>query len=161
MRTSSKGFVSSEAVALVVALFFACLVFLVVGYSVSDDTKHDSKHKAVIYRLKNHHIVMKDDGGRWWEYVLKNNDIDFDIPVLPSGEMKLPSGGSWRQATQEEEEEVESETEATEQTSVDESSDGAPDGSGNVGGDSGGNSGSGSDSSSDGGDGGGGGDGGD
>lgn len=158
MRTSNKGFVSSEAVALVVALFFACLVFLVVGYSVNDDTKHDSKHKAVIYRLKNHHIVMKDDSGRWWEYVLKNNDIDFDIPVLPSGEMKLPSGGSWRQATQEEEEEV-SETESTEQTSVDESSDGAPDGSGNVGGDSGGNSGS--DSSSDGGDGGGGGDGGD
>jgi hypothetical protein len=113
----------------------------------------DTRHKATVYKLKNHHIVMKDDNGKWWEYILKNGtDIDFDVPYNDRGEMVLPSGGDWRPATQQEEEEVTVEGEATnaEETSVDENDAGAPDGAGDVGGDSGGDSG--------GGDGGGGGD---
>lgn len=106
--------------------------------------KGDTRHKATIYKCKNHHIVMKDDQGKWWEYTLKNADLDFDIPFNPRGEMVLPSGGSWRAATLQEEEEVTVESEATnvEQTTVDEATadDGAssPDGAGDVGGDSGG-----------------------
>jgi uncharacterized membrane protein YgcG len=122
--------------------------------------KSDTRHKATIYKTKKHHIVMKDDQGKWWEYVLKNSDIDFDIPFNSRGEMVLPSGGSWRAATQQEEEEAETEATNAEETTVDEATadDGSssPDGSGDVGGDSGG---SGGDSGGDGGGDGGGGDG--
>ena len=51
---------------------------------------------------------MQDDQGKWWEYVLKNMDIDVDIPFT-GGELKLPSGGSWRAATKAEEEEIDKE----------------------------------------------------
>jgi uncharacterized membrane protein YgcG len=116
----------------------------------------DSRHKATIYKTKKHHIVMKDDRGRWWEYTLKGmSDVDFDIPFNPRGEMVLPQGGGWRPATIQEEEEVTVEAQATnaEETTVDETDAGAPDGTGDVGGDSGGGAG---DSGGDGGDGGGG-----
>jgi uncharacterized membrane protein YgcG len=104
--------------------------------------KGDTRHKATIYKLKNHHIVLRDDQGKWYEYVLKNSDIDFDIGWNPRGEMVLPPGGSWRPATIQEEEEAQTEATNAEETSVDEATadDGAssPDGSGDVGGDSGG-----------------------
>jgi hypothetical protein len=112
----------------------------------------DTRHKAKVFKLKNHHIAMVDDQGKWWEYVLKNADVDFDIPTSTSGEMKLPSGGSWRPATQQEEEEVTEETVQTEDTTVDETDAGTPDGAGDVGGDSGGaDSGDGGDGGGDGG----------
>lgn len=104
----------------------------------------DTRHKAKIYKIKNHHIVMQDDQGKWWEYVLKNMDIDVDIPFT-GGELKLPSGGSWRAATKAEEEEIDEATNE-EETTVDESTNDAgasPDGSGDVGGDSGGGDGGG------------------
>jgi uncharacterized membrane protein YgcG len=116
----------------------------------------DTRHHAKIYKLKNHHIVMQDDQGKWYEYVLKNADIDFDIGWNPRGEMVLPQGGSWRPATVEEEEEAQTEATNVEETTVDETDAGAPDGAGDVGGDSGGGADGGADG---GGDGGGGGDG--
>jgi hypothetical protein len=122
----------------------------------------DTRHKATIYKLKNHHIVLKDDQGRWYEYKLKNTsgqfdvDINFDIPWNSKGEMTLPRGGSWCAATEEEEEEVTVEGLATnaEDTTVDETDAGAVDGAGDVGGDDGGAGGDGGDGG--GGDGGGG-----
>jgi hypothetical protein len=116
----------------------------------------DERHKAKIYKTKKHHVVMKDDHGKWFEYTLKGLDIDFDIPWNSRGEMVLPRGGSWRAATLEEEEEVTVEGQATneEDTSVAEGDDGAPDGAGDVGGDDGG-AGDGGDGGGDGGDGGG------
>jgi hypothetical protein len=107
------------------------------------DGRHDTRHKATIYKTKQHHIVMKDDQGKWWEYTLNNLDIGSDVPYNSRGEMVLPSGGSWRAATQQEEEEVTVESQATnaEETTVDETDAGSPDGSGDVGGDSGGDSG--------------------
>src|ERR1700693_6112589 len=80
----------------------------------------DERHKAKVYKTKKHHVVMKDDRGKWYEYTLKGLDIDFDIPFHRRGEMVLPSGGSWRPATLEEEEEVTVEGQATneEDTSV-------------------------------------------
>jgi hypothetical protein len=121
------------------------------------DGRQDTRHKATIYKTKQHHIVMKDDQGKWWEYTLKNLDIDFDIPFNPRGEMVLPSGGSWRAATPREEEEVTVESQATnaEETTVDETDAGSPDGSGDVGGDSGGDAGGGDAGGDGGGDGGG------
>jgi hypothetical protein len=100
---------------------------------------------------------MRDDQGKWWEYTLKNLDIDFDIPFNTRGEMVLPQGGSWRAATLQEEEEVTVESQATnaEETSVDETDAGSPDGSGDVGGDSGGDAGGGDAGGDGGGDGGG------
>ena len=135
-------------------LLFAVFVVVVTCVGCNE------RHKATIYKTKKHHIVMKDDRGKWWEYTLRNMDIDFDIPWNSRGEMVLPRGGSWRPATPEEEEEVTVEAEATnaEETTVDETDAGAPDGAGDVGGDSGGEGG---DSGGDGGGDGGGGDGGD
>src|SRR5579871_2279404 len=80
----------------------------------------DERHKAKVYKTKKHHIVMKDDRGKWYEYTLRGLDIDFDIPFNSRGEMVLPRGGSWRPATIEEEEEVTVEGQATneEDTSV-------------------------------------------
>jgi len=100
----------------------------------------DTRHHAKLYRLKNHHIVLEDDKGKWWEYIVKNADIDFDTTFTPKGELLLPQGGSWRAATEEEEDEVTVEGLATnvEETTVDETDAGAVDGSGDVGGDSGG-----------------------
>jgi uncharacterized membrane protein YgcG len=141
----------------------AKLLLLIFGLTLTlAACKSDVRHKAVIYKTKKHHVVMKDDKGKWWEYTLKNVDIDFDIPFNPRGEMVLPQGGSWRMATIEEEDEVTLEGQATnaEETTVDEATDAsgvdAPDGAGDVGGDSGGDGGAGGDG---GGDGGGGGDG--
>ena len=117
----------------------------------------DERHKAKVYKTKKHHIVMKDDHGKWFEYTLNNLDINFDIPWNSRGEMVLPRGGSWRAATLEEEEEVTIEGQATneEDTTVSEGDDGAPDGAGDVGGDSGGEGGdAGGDGGGDGGDGG-------
>jgi hypothetical protein len=113
----------------------------------------DERHHAKIYKTKKHHIVMKDDKGKWFEYTLKGIDIDFDIPFNSRGEMVLPRGGSWRPADLEEEEEVTEQGQATneEDTTVSEGDDGAPDGAGDVGGDSGGEGGDGGDGGGDGG----------
>jgi uncharacterized membrane protein YgcG len=139
----------------------AKLLLIIFGLTLTFTAcKNDVRHKAVIYKTKKHHVVMKDDQGKWWEYTLKNLDIDFDIPFNAHGEMILPRGGSWRMATIEEEDEVTLEGQATnaEETTVDEATadDGAssPDGAGDVGGDSGGDGGAGGDGG--GGDGGGG-----
>lgn len=121
----------------------------------------DTRHKATIYKLKNHHIVLKDDSGRWWAYKLADTagkfdvGVQVDIPFNARGEMVLPKGGGWRGATQEEEEEVTVEGMATnaEQTTVDETDAGSVDGAGDVGGDDGGSD-SGGDSGGDSGDGG-------
>jgi uncharacterized membrane protein YgcG len=119
-------------------LFLLCTALMFLGSCAGCDTRH----KATIYKLKNHHIAMKDDQGKWYEYVLKNMDIDYDIGWNNRGEILLPSGGSWRPATIQEEEEAETEATNAEETSVDEATaeDGSssPDGSGDVGGDSGG-----------------------
>lgn len=116
----------------------------------------DTRHKATIYKLRNHHIVMKDDQGKWYEYVLKGlNDVDFDIPFNSRGEMMIPQDGSWRPATIQEEDEAQTEATNAEETSVDEATaeDGAasPDGTGDVGGDSGGSDSGGADGGGDGG----------
>jgi hypothetical protein len=135
-------------------LFFIFALTLTLGAC-----KGDTRHKATIYKTKKHHIVMKDDQGKWYEYVLKGvSDVDFDIPFNPRGEMVLPAGGSWRRGVliQEEEEVTQSKAQATnaEETTVDETDAGAVDGAGDVGGDDGG---AGGDSGgADGGDGGGG-----
>lgn len=116
----------------------------------------DVRHKATIYKTKQHHIIMKDDQGKWWEYVLKGvSDVDFDIPFNPRGEMVLPQGGSWRPATIQEEEEVTVEALAinVEETTVEETDAGAVDGAGDVGGDSGGADSGAGDGGADGGDG--------
>jgi hypothetical protein len=125
----------------------ACFVGLIVIAGKGCNTVHHAK----IYKLKNHHIVMKDDRGKWWEYTLKGVDIDFDIPWADTGNFtpRLPAGGSWRAATQEEEEEVTVDNEAaSEDVSVGETDAGTPDG--DVGAEGGGG-----DSGGDGGDGGG------
>jgi hypothetical protein len=102
---------------------------------------HDHRHQAKVYKLKNHHIVMRDDGGRWWKCVLKGKDIDVDLPVNEKGEIGLPSDGAWVAASQQDEDEVATETVETEEITVDETDAGAPDGTGDVGGDSGGDAG--------------------
>jgi hypothetical protein len=119
----------------------AKLFFILALTLLLSSCKGDTRHKATIYKTKKHHIVMKDDQGKWYEYVLKGvSDVDFDIPFNPRGEMVLPAGGSWRPATIQEEEEVTQEAQATnaEETTVDETDAGAVDGAGDVGGDSGG-----------------------
>jgi len=127
---------------------FLLTAFLLTLCACNSDTRHNAK----MYRLKNHHIVLQDDGGKWWEYTKNGLDIDVDITWSPRGEMVIPQGGSWRAATQQEEEEV-SQATNEEDTTVDETDAGSPDGAGDVGGDDGG---SGGDSGGDGGDGGGG-----
>jgi uncharacterized membrane protein YgcG len=120
-------------------------LFLLIVFTLtlcSCESGCDTRHHAKLYRLKNHHIVMQDDQGKWYAYTKNGLDIDVDIPTWnPRGEMVLPQGGRWTAATQEEEEEV-SEATNVENTTVDEatSEDGAssPDGAGDVGGDSGG-----------------------
>jgi hypothetical protein len=116
----------------------------------------DERHRAKIYKTKKHHIVMRDDRGKWFEYTLRGLDIDFEIPWNSRGEMVLPRGGSWRAATLEEEEEVTVEGQATneEESSVAEGDDGAPDGAGDVGGAGGDGDGGGGDGGDGGGDGG-------
>lgn len=116
-------------------------LFLLIAFILTlAGCNNDTRHKAVIYKTKKHHVVMRDDQGKWWAYTLKNLDIDFDIPFNAKGEMVLPTGGSWRPATLEEEDEITVEGEATnaEVTTVDETDAGTVDGSGDVGGDSGG-----------------------
>ena len=107
-----------------------------------------TRHRAKIYRLKNHHIAMQDDRGKTWEYVLKGIDIDFDVPTSSTGRISLPVGGSWRAATQEEEDEINTNNQdVQEDVSVSEGEDASVDGvsdggdSGDGGGDSGGDGG--------------------
>jgi hypothetical protein len=97
----------------------------------------NTRHSAKIFKLKNHHIAMRDDRDKWFEYVLNNTDIDFDVSSS-TGRITLPSGGNWRTATQQEEDEVFEANETTiEDATVSEGEDGSVDGSGDVGGDSG------------------------
>lgn len=133
-------------------LFIVVIVFLLILLMVALSSKDAMKHHAKIYKLKNHHVVMKDDQGKWFEYVVKGIDIDFDIPTSATGRITLPAGGSWRSATLEEEQEVVEGNEVTvEEATVSEGDDGAPDGSdvgdsdGDSGGDSGGGDGGGGD----------------
>lgn len=113
----------------------------------------DTRHHAKLYRLKNRHIVMEDDRGKWYAFTKNGLDINVNVTWNPKGEMVLPSGGSWTPATLEEEEEVSTQATNVEETTVDETDAGAVDGAGDVGGDSGGAAG---DSGGDGGDSGGG-----
>lgn len=112
----------------------------------------DTRHEARVYKLRNHHISMIDDKGRWFECVVKNADIDFDVPFPANGGVVIPPGGSWRAATQEEIDETLGEvangTQGTE-TTVDETDAGTPDGAGDVGGDSGSDGGDGGDGGGD------------
>jgi hypothetical protein len=134
-------------------LFLLAAITLTLAFA----TGCDERHHAKLYRLKNHHIVMEDDKGKWWEYTINNMDIDINTDVTwnAKSEMVLPRGGSWRMATLEEEDEVTTEGLATnvEETTVDETDAGAVDGTGDVGGDDGG---AGGDAGDGGGDGGGG-----
>lgn len=127
-------------------LFLLGLVTAIIGisYFVSNS---DTRHKAKIYKLKNHHIVMQDDRGEWWEFVKNGVDIDFDIPTSATGRFTIPAGGNWRAATEEEEDEVNTNNQETqEEVTVSETESGAPDGSGDVSnGDSSGDSGGDSD----------------
>ena len=114
----------------------------------------DERHKARIYKTKKHHFIMQDDRSDWFTYTI---DDSGPTAFNRRGEMVLPRGGGWRQATQEEEEEVTVEGQAIneEETTVEESEAGAPDADGNVGGDEGGTGDSGGDGGDGGGDGGG------
>ena len=117
-------------------------LLLLLSVTLAFATGCETRHHAKLYRLKNHHIVLQDDKGKWWEYTKNGLDLDINTDVTwnSKSEMVLPRGGSWRMATVEEEEEVTVEGEATnvEETTVDESDAGAVDGSGDVGGDDGG-----------------------
>jgi len=114
------------------------LFTMVVAFTVASLRGCDTRHSAKIYKLRNHHIVMRDDRGKWFEYVLNNADIDFDVPTSSTGRITIPPGGSWRAATQEEQEEVSTNNqEAEEDATVSEGEDGSIDGTGDVGGDSG------------------------
>jgi hypothetical protein len=115
------------------------ILLIILGLLGIAACNHDTRHYARIMKLRNHHIVMWDDKGHWYEYVLNNSEINFDIPVTATGELQLPRGGVWvaLKASPEDEEEITAE----EDTTVDESPAGEPDGSGDVGGDSGGDGG--------------------
>jgi hypothetical protein len=135
--------------------FLLIAAFVVVfGWMFSHMPGCNTVHHAKIYKLKNHHIIMKDDRGKWWEYTLNNADIDFNVTWADTGNARpsLPAGGSWRPATLQEEEEVTNENlEESEETTVSEGEDGSIDGAGDVGGDSGDAGGDGGDGGGDGG----------
>lgn len=79
-------------------------------------------HHSTMMKLKNHHIVMRDDTGKWFEYVLNNGDY-FNIPSTTLGNFKVPVGGAWKSIEEPEENEIEE----SEDISIDESADGEPD----------------------------------
>lgn len=120
-----------------VLVFFGFIVLLILAIASAP-----TRHRAKIYRLRNHHIAMQDDKGKTWEYVLKGIDIDFDVPTSSTGRISLPVGGSWRAATEEETDEINTNNQdVQEDVSVSEgedaSVDGVSDGGDSGGGDSG------------------------
>lgn len=139
-----RGAVRPEAFIVVLAV----VVFILAMASLFSGPSHE-RHHVKIYKLKNHHVLMQDDKGRFFKYVVNNADIDFDIPMSSSGRFSIPTGGSWRPATVEEEEEVIAEAadleDAEENATVSEGDDGAPDAGADTGSDSGDSGGDGGD----------------
>ena len=126
-------------------------LFFILLASIAFCVGCQTRHKAKIYKLRNHHIAMQDDRGKTWEYVLKGIDIDFDVPTSSTGRISLPVGGGWRAATQQEEDEINTNNQdVQEDVSVSEGEDASVDGVSDAG-----DSGDGGDSGGDGGDGGG------
>jgi hypothetical protein len=100
---------------------------------------HDQRHSAKVMLTKKHHVAMRDDKGKWYEYVLDGTDVFPDIGRNARGEFQLPRGGSWQPSKPLSEEE--DEAVAEEETTIDETPNGEPDGAGDVGGDDGGDAG--------------------
>jgi hypothetical protein len=107
-------------------LFLFLLIFACQGCN--------TRHKAKVMKLRNHHILLQDDQGRWFRYMIRNLDIDFDVPVSASGKIELPTGGTWVSAKPLLQEEEEAEAVIEEETTVAETDAGEPDGGGDVGG---------------------------
>jgi hypothetical protein len=148
MAITKKRTERGEAAPILLILLALVLVF---GFVFVALKSHDVRHRAKVVLTKKHHIVMHDDQGKWYEYILNNTDVFQDVGRNAKGEFQLPRGGSWRVSKPPSEEE--DEAVAEEETTIDETAEGEPDGAGDIGGDEGGADGGGDAGGGDGGDG--------